>query len=84
MAGKTTDDLLAAGSLSELGAALRERRLSVEALVDWHLARIAALNPALNAVRETAPRAREDARRADAEIAAGRLRGSRSGAARRR
>jgi amidase len=65
---------LMCGSIAELTAQFRSRRLSVEEAVGWYLARIAAINrsgPAINAVREVSARAIEDARTADKEFAAG-------------
>jgi amidase len=72
------DEILAAGSIAAIGAALRRRMFSVQELVAWYLARIAAFNkagPSLNAVRSTNPNAAEIARTADAELADGRDRG---------
>ncbi|MGA1080387.1 MAG: Asp-tRNA(Asn)/Glu-tRNA(Gln) amidotransferase subunit GatA [Steroidobacteraceae bacterium] len=57
---------------AELGRALRRREVSSLELTDHFLARIEDSGTRLNAfVTVTAERAREDARRADAEIAAG-------------
>lgn len=66
---------LMCGSIADLTAHFRSRRLSVEEALGWYLARIAAINqsgPAINAVREVSARAIEDARTADKELAAGR------------
>jgi amidase len=66
---------LMSGSIADLTAHFRNRRLSVEEAVGWYLARIAAINqsgPAINAVREVSARAVEDARAADTELASGR------------
>ena len=69
---------LAQGSIAELGAMLRARRLSAVEAVGWYLARIQSISqsgPTLNAVREVSVRAMDDAREADRELAAGRERG---------
>jgi amidase len=69
---------LAQGSIAELGAMLRARRLSAVEAVGWYLARIQSISqsgPNLNAVREVSVRATDDAREADRELAAGRERG---------
>ena len=59
-----------------LGALIRERRLSPVALAETFLDRLERLGPRYNAVvTVTRARAREQARRAEAEIAAGRYRG---------
>ena len=63
-------------SIAELGSLMRARTVSPVEVTDAHLARIARLNPALNAfVTVMAAEAREAARRAEAEIQAGRWRG---------
>jgi aspartyl-tRNA(Asn)/glutamyl-tRNA(Gln) amidotransferase subunit A len=63
-------------SIARAGQALRARELSPLELTDAYLRRIAQLNPRVNAyVTVTAERAREDARRAGDELAAGRDRG---------
>ena len=63
-------------SIGELSARIRAGTLSPIALVDQCLARIETLNPRLNAfITVTAELAREQARAAEAEIAAGRWRG---------
>jgi len=72
------DQILTAGSISELTRAYREKRLTVREAVDWHLARIEARNggtDGINAVREIAPRVREDADAADRHLAAGNAEG---------
>ena len=69
------DTLLEKGSIAEIGAAYRANTLTIAEAVSWYLARIARLNPELNAVREVSPRALDDAKLADAELAAGRDRG---------
>jgi amidase len=56
----------------ELAAAIRERRLSAREVVGWHLERIEALNPRLNAVVSLRPEAAlAEADAADACVAAG-------------
>jgi amidase len=63
-------------SASQLLDRLRRRELSAVEVVDAHLARIAAVNPALNAVVQlTADAARADAQQADAAAARGEWRG---------
>lgn len=62
------------GSVADLTAHFRTRSLSVEEAVGWYLKRIAALSqsgPAINAVRELSPRAIDDARIADSQLASG-------------
>ena len=62
--------------LHEVASLLERRELSPVELTEAILLRIDALDPALNAYQLVlADRAREDARRAEAEIAAGRYRG---------
>ena len=59
-------------SASQLVDLLRRRELSAVEVVEAHLARIAAVNPTLNAVVQlTADAARADALRADAAAARG-------------
>ncbi len=63
-------------TIVELGAALRARELTTEAITDRCLAAIAERNPSLNAfIIVLADEAREQARQADAEMDAGRYRG---------
>ena len=63
-------------SLVEASAALAAGTASSTALTEAYLARIFAIDPAVNAyVTVTADRARRDARRADAELRAGHRRG---------
>jgi amidase len=72
------DDVLLRGSISEIGAAIRSRRVSVSELVDWYQKRIGTYDKGpngLNAVRSLARGAREAARAADDEIAKGQDRG---------
>src|SRR5262249_29665856 len=71
MSGKT-DDILLSGSIADIGAAYRRKELSAADAVAFYLGRIAKLNPNLNAVREVSARAADDAKRADADLAAGR------------
>lgn len=55
-----------------LARAIREREVSSAAVIEAHLARIAAINPAINAaVQVPAERARAEARAADAALARG-------------
>lgn len=66
---------LTRGSIADLTAHFRSRKLSVEEATGWYLARIAAFDqsgPVINALREVSARAMEDARTADQELAAGR------------
>lgn len=59
-------------SVAEAGRLLRSGGLSARELTEYTLARIAALNPRLHAfVTVTGDRARQDAARADTELAAG-------------
>jgi amidase len=62
-------------SATWMAAAIREGRASSAELADACLARIEAVNPRLNAVVRLAEDVRERAREADADLAAGRLRG---------
>jgi aspartyl-tRNA(Asn)/glutamyl-tRNA(Gln) amidotransferase subunit A len=63
-------------SVHDLGGRIRRRDVSPVEVVDAHLRRIEAVNPRLSAFYTvTGDRAREEARRAEAEIAAGRWRG---------
>ncbi len=63
-------------SISELSRLIRTREISCAELTEQTLARIERLNPALNAyITVTAELAREQAARADKEIAAGQYRG---------
>jgi aspartyl-tRNA(Asn)/glutamyl-tRNA(Gln) amidotransferase subunit A len=63
-------------SIAELGSLMRARTVSPVEVTEAHLARTERLNPTLNAfVTVMAAQAREAARRAEAEIAAGRWRG---------
>src|SRR5262249_4631919 len=74
-----TDDLCFL-SIAELGSLIRARTVSPVEVIEAHLARIERLNPVLNAfVTVTAAEAREAARRAEAEVAAGRWRGPLAG-----
>lgn len=63
-------------AISELAPRLRNREISPVELTEAYLARIERFDPQLNAYTTvTADRARDDARRAEAEIAAGEYRG---------
>ncbi len=74
-AGATLDPVLTA-SATELAAAIRAKRLTSAAVVEAYLARIAAVNPKLNAVVQlTADAARKGAADADAALARGDVRG---------
>ncbi|MBM4381991.1 MAG: hypothetical protein FJ091_01355 [Deltaproteobacteria bacterium] len=67
---------LATLTITRAAQALRSKEVSALELTDAYLRRIERLNPRVNAyVTVTAERAREDAKRADAELAAGRARG---------
>lgn len=78
MASTDIETTLAEGSIAEIGRAIRSGAVSVEEVVGYFLGRIDALNdkgPSLNAVRTVSPCAIDDARAADAELAAGEDRG---------
>jgi len=62
-------------SAASIATGMRDRRVSSLEIVDACLARIEAVNPRLNAVVRFAEDARERAREADADLAAGRVRG---------
>lgn len=71
-------DLLLHGSISALSEAIRSRAIRVQDIVGWYLDRIASVDrtgKTLNAVRDIAADATAQARRLDAELAAGRSRG---------
>jgi len=75
-AAATSAGDLTALSLVQASAAVASGALSPVQLAEAYLARIAAVDPILNAYTTvTAARAREDARRAEREIAEGRYRG---------
>ncbi|MVA98468.1 amidase [Nitratireductor sp. CAU 1489] len=68
------EQILASGSVGELTRAYRQKHLSAREAVEWYLARIATRNggeDGLNAVRELAPRALEEADAVDRRIASG-------------
>lgn len=70
--------LLLTGSARAIGAAIAAGQITSSQATAWYLARIERLNggpEGLNCVRSISPQAREEAARADAEIAAGHLRG---------
>ena len=69
-----TDDLCFA-SATWLAEAVRTGKVSSVDIVEAHLARIEAVNPAINAVVQLAADARDQARQADAELATGVNRG---------
>ncbi|HEY7295285.1 MAG TPA: amidase [Dehalococcoidia bacterium] len=61
---------------SELARAIREREVTSSEVIEAHLARIAAINPSINAlVQLPAERARAEARASDAALARGEPRG---------
>src|SRR5690242_9870745 len=64
------EHVLLNGSIAEIGALYRSRRVSVVEAVTWFLARIARFKD-LNAVRDVAEHASEDAERADHELGQG-------------
>ncbi|HEY2807503.1 MAG TPA: amidase family protein [Steroidobacteraceae bacterium] len=75
MISKDVVDVLLHGSIPALQELLRSRRCSGVELTQWYLRRIDAFNhvgPRLNAVRVLSTHALEDARRADADLSAGR------------
>ncbi len=74
-AAPPSDDLIFSSVMS-LSKAIRAKKVSSEEVVRAYLARIAKVNPKINAVvNVTADRALEEARRADAELARGRVSG---------
>ena len=69
------DEIIYASATS-IAQAIRDKRASAAEVVEAHLQRIAAVNPALNAVVQTVgPRARLEALAADQALARGELRG---------
>jgi len=73
----STDDICYRG-VHDLAGHVQRREISPVEIVDAYLQRIEALNPRLSAyLTLTADSAREEALRAEAEIAAGRWRGPR-------
>jgi len=69
---------LDSASAQAIGAAIASGQTSSLAVTEWFLARIARDNggeAGLNCVRSIAPRALDEARQADAELAAGQVRG---------
>lgn len=70
--------LLTSGSARAIGAAIAAGELTALEATEWYLNRIAQFNAGdtgLNCVRSVSCLAREEAKRADAELAAGRSRG---------
>ncbi|MDR7342044.1 amidase [Pantoea alhagi] len=70
--------LLTSGSARAIGAAIAAGELTALEATEWYLNRIAQFNAGdtgLNCVRSVSRLAREEAKRADAELAAGRSRG---------
>ncbi len=71
-----SDEAITSASASELAAAIRDKRLSSQTIVDAYLNRIAVINPKLNAIVQlTADQARKEAASADAALARGELKG---------
>ena len=64
------EHVLLNGSIAEIGALYRSRRITVVEAIAWYLARIERFKD-LNAVREVSEHALEDAKRADHELAQG-------------
>lgn len=74
--GDMKDEALCYLSVHDLGGRIRRREVSPVEVVEAHLRRIEALNPRLSAfLTVTGDQALAEARRAEAEIAAGRWRG---------
>lgn len=74
MASMDPERMLLQGSIAEIGAALRDKTVSVEETVSFFLHRIETLSrtaPELNAVRTVSALALEDAKAADAALAGG-------------
>jgi amidase len=72
----TSEDSIIAASASELAAAIRDKRLTSQAVVEAYLNRIAVVNPKLNAIVQlTADSARKEAALADAALARGDIKG---------
>ena len=70
------DDALLHASARTLARAIRDKQVSAEEVVTAHLRRIAAVNPALNAVVQlAAERALDEARRADQVLTTGNVLG---------
>ena len=69
-------DELTALSIAEAGRLVRDRKLSPVEITDAHLAQIDRLEPSVNAfITVTAEQAKEEAKAAEGEIAAGKRRG---------
>jgi amidase len=71
-------NLLLSGSAGAIGAAIAAREVTAVDVATWYLERIERLDggpQGLNCVRSVSPRALEEARRADAELADNRVRG---------
>ena len=72
------EELLLDGSLGSIHRAIAAKKISVNEIARWYLARIEALDgsgPKLNAIRTIAPDALDVARQLDNEVASGRIRG---------
>src|ERR1700742_293220 len=75
-AATAASDDITVKSASELASAIRSKQLSSKAIVEAHLARIAEVNPKLNAIVQlTADTARKEADEADAALARGEIKG---------
>ncbi len=72
-------DELALLTATELADGIRRRRFSAVEALQAHEERIARLNPALNAIVTPNPRAADEARAADARVAAGEVTGPLNG-----
>jgi amidase len=72
---KQMEKILSSGSLGEIHEAILGRRVSVSETVNWYINKIETIGTTLNAVRSLSPRALDDARQLDEDIAGGRIRG---------
>jgi len=78
MAKRDAEQILARGSVDEIGALFRTRALPIREATQWYLNRIEAHNQAgaaLNCVKDISAQALDDAAALDAELSAGRDRG---------
>jgi amidase len=72
------EELLLGGSLGSIHQAIIAKKISVNEIAKWYLARIEALDgsgPKLNAIRTIAPDVLDVAHQLDSEVASGRIRG---------